>query len=151
MEAYMNCETSRLPHNWFTDDSDIVSLTRGHILLPGRFLVLISVRCWVDPRAIVQLVELGQLKNLVASSGIEPWTFWLVALCINKLRYRVPHLEYKEAFQMWSELKDLSRGRHETAHAKWILRVHLPSTHISFLQVRMIVAWFGTGFKTTSN
>jgi hypothetical protein len=33
--------------------------------------------------------ELGQLKNPMASSGIEPATFQLIAWCLNQLRYRV--------------------------------------------------------------
>jgi hypothetical protein len=47
-------------------------------LPPGRFLVLISVRGWLDLRAIVQLEGLGQLKNTVISSGIKLATFRLV-------------------------------------------------------------------------
>jgi hypothetical protein len=56
-------------------------------LLPGRFLVHISVRGLVDPRAIVRLKGLRQLKKSI-SSGIEPATFRLVALCVIQLRYR---------------------------------------------------------------
>jgi hypothetical protein len=41
----------------------------------GRFLVLISVRGWVDPRVVVRLEGLGQLKNPMISSGFEPATF----------------------------------------------------------------------------
>jgi hypothetical protein len=46
---------------------------------PGRFLVLISVTDWVDPRAIVGLEGLGQLKKSNDLIGIEPATFHLVA------------------------------------------------------------------------
>jgi hypothetical protein len=47
---------------------------------PGGFLVVISVRCWVDFRAIVRLEGLPQMENTMTSSGIEPATFRLVAL-----------------------------------------------------------------------
>jgi hypothetical protein len=38
----------------------------------------------------VWLEGLGELKNLMTSSGIEPATFQLVAWLLNQLRYRVP-------------------------------------------------------------
>jgi hypothetical protein len=64
----------------------------GRPLPPGRFLVLISVRGWVDPSVIMRLQGLGQLRNPITSSGIEPATFRLIAQCLNQLRYRMPHL-----------------------------------------------------------
>jgi hypothetical protein len=51
----------------------------GRPLPPGKFLVLISVRGWVDPRAIERLERLGQWKNLMTSWEIEPEAFRLVA------------------------------------------------------------------------
>jgi hypothetical protein len=47
------------------------ALRAGRLLHPGRFLVLISVRGFVDPRATVRLEGLHQLKNPTTSSGIE--------------------------------------------------------------------------------
>jgi hypothetical protein len=81
------CEKSRLPHfldSRLTKGGEVFSLTRGRPLLPGRFLVIISVIGCFVPRAIVRLDGLGQLKNPLASSGIEPATFRLVAYCINQ-------------------------------------------------------------------
>jgi hypothetical protein len=46
------------------------------------FLVLISIRDWVDPRAIVRPEGLYQWKILMTPSEIEPATF--------QLRHRVP-------------------------------------------------------------
>jgi hypothetical protein len=81
MEAHMVVRL-RLPHfldRWFIDGSEVVSLMCRQPFAPGRFLILISLRGWVDPRAIVWLVGLGQLKNPMTSSGIELATFQLVA------------------------------------------------------------------------
>jgi hypothetical protein len=72
------CVTSRLQYlidNRFTGDGDVVSITRRPPFPTGRFLVLISVRGWVNSRAIVRLEELGQLRNAMISSGIETATF----------------------------------------------------------------------------
>jgi hypothetical protein len=48
------------------------ALHTGRPLPPGRFLLLISVRGLVDPRAMVRLEGLGQLKNSLTSLGIKP-------------------------------------------------------------------------------
>jgi hypothetical protein len=65
------------------------ALLTGYPLLPGIFLVLIFVRGYINPRVIVWLEGLGQLKNPMTSSGIETATFRIVAYCLNQLRYRI--------------------------------------------------------------
>jgi hypothetical protein len=59
------------------------ALRAGRTLPPERCLLLISVTGRIDPRAIVRLEELGQLKNLITLSGIESATFRLVAQRLN--------------------------------------------------------------------
>jgi hypothetical protein len=45
---------------------------------------------------------LGQLKNTMTSSGIDPATFRLVPKFLNQLRYRVPpHMEFRWIYILW--------------------------------------------------
>jgi hypothetical protein len=62
-----------------TDGGKVVSPTRWPLLPPGRFLVLIFVRGWVDPGAIVWLEGLGKLKKCTSSGT---WTGDLPACSI---------------------------------------------------------------------
>jgi hypothetical protein len=98
------------------------ALCTGRLYPPGNIPGTVSVRGWVDPRAIVRPKGLCQWKIPMTPFEMKPATFRLVVQCLNQLRHRIPrtihiHTSLTESAILYSFVWNLPEDGHAGAKA----------------------------------